>query len=144
MEPNSPQTSMPSTDDNTGLDEELTDTSWQINAITFSDDNPYHTTISINGTSAQTLLDTASPISVIPYELVDAAGFAEHVPMRRHPTVHTLPAQPYCNPRKSQTPNRSTWHGTPLYPDARQARDARQTPQMSDRARQPTAVWPKS
>ena len=38
-----------------------------------------HTTIFINGTVAQTLLDTGSPISIIPYELVDAAGFAEHV-----------------------------------------------------------------
>ena len=66
MEPSSPRTSMPSTDDNTGLGEELVDTSWQINAISLSDDNSYHTTISINGTSAETLLDTGSPISIIP------------------------------------------------------------------------------
>ena len=66
MEPNSPRTSMPSTDDNAGLEEENIDTSWQINAVSSPDDNPYHTTLSINGTVSQTLLDIGPSISIIP------------------------------------------------------------------------------
>ena len=48
------------------------DSSSQINAIATYSDHPYH---SLNGTVPPTLLDTGSPISIISYEGVGAAGY---------------------------------------------------------------------